>query len=95
MTDTYPENAVRVFDQTALELDAEAEAQRITDALCDTIHDQLHRQGAVVGISGGIDSSVVLALCARALGPDAVLGVMLPDDAQVSIFTPTQVPTPA
>ena len=38
------------------------------------VHQQLHRQGAVVGISGGVDSSVVLALCARAFGPERVVG---------------------
>ena len=40
---------------------------------------RLHRIGGVVGISGGIDSSVILALAARALGPDNILGVMLPE----------------
>ena len=39
----------------------------------------LRRQGAVVGISGGIDSSVVLALCARAFGPQRVVGILLPE----------------
>jgi NAD+ synthase len=34
--------------------------------------------GAVVGLSGGIDSAVVSGLCARALGPENVLGVVLP-----------------
>jgi NAD+ synthase (glutamine-hydrolysing) len=34
--------------------------------------------GAVVGVSGGIDSAVVLTLAARALGPDRVLGVAMP-----------------
>ena len=34
--------------------------------------------GAVVGISGGIDSAVTAALCVRALGRDRVIGVWLP-----------------
>jgi NAD+ synthase len=33
----------------------------------------------VVALSGGIDSSVVLALCARAFGPDGVLGLLMPE----------------
>jgi NAD+ synthase len=33
---------------------------------------------AVLGVSGGIDSAVSAALCARAFGPDRVLGVMMP-----------------
>lgn len=37
------------------------------------------RKGAVLGLSGGIDSSVVAALAARAFGPDNVLGIMMPE----------------
>jgi len=40
---------------------------------------KLNRIGAIVGISGGIDSSVVLALSAKAFGPKRVLGIMLPE----------------
>jgi len=40
---------------------------------------QLKRKGAIVGISGGIDSSVTLALAAKSLGPQNVLGVMMPE----------------
>jgi len=46
------------------------------------IHDELvRRRGiteAVVGVSGGVDSAVVAYLCARALGPQHVLGLRLP-----------------
>lgn len=55
----------------------------IIDQLVQKIQQQitmeLKRKGAVVGISGGIDSSVTLALAARAVGPDRVLGIMLPE----------------
>ena len=40
---------------------------------------QLRRRGAVVGLSGGVDSSVCVALCARAFGPEKVLGVLMPE----------------
>lgn len=40
---------------------------------------------AVIGISGGKDSTVVAALCAKALGPERVIGVMLPDGKQADI----------
>ena len=46
----------------------------------DTVADA-HAKGAVVGISGGIDSAVVTKLCADALGPDKVLAVFLPTDS--------------
>lgn len=37
------------------------------------------QEGVVIGMSGGIDSCVAAALCARALGKDKVLGLMLPE----------------
>ena len=40
---------------------------------------------AVVGISGGKDSSVVAALCAEALGRDRVIGVLMPCGEQADI----------
>ena len=33
----------------------------------------------VIGISGGKDSSVVAAICAKAIGPENVIGVMMPN----------------
>jgi NAD+ synthase len=44
----------------------------------DVLHN-LKRLGAVVGTSGGIDSSVCLALTAKAFGPERVLGIMMPE----------------
>jgi len=55
------------------------EVAKITTKLREDIHGKLKRNGAVIGISGGIDSSVTLALAALALGGDNVLGVMLPE----------------
>ncbi|MCX7546949.1 NAD(+) synthase [Xanthomarina sp. F1114] len=40
---------------------------------------KLQRRGGVIGISGGIDSSVCLALSAKAFGPKNVLAIMLPE----------------
>ena len=67
------------FNSHILENDAEAQTRQIVELLIETVHKRLHRQGAVVGISGGIDSSVVLALCLRAFGPEHTLAVMLPE----------------
>jgi len=54
-----------------------AEIARITAALGDAVRGQLRRRGAVVALSGGIDSSVVAALCVRAFGADRVLGLFM------------------
>ncbi len=37
-------------------------------------------EGYVIGVSGGVDSAVVAALCVRAAGPDRVHGIFLPSD---------------
>jgi NAD+ synthase len=68
-----------VFGRSSLELDVPREVERIVGFLRETVLHKLHRQGAIVGISGGIDSSVVLALCVRALGPERVEGILLPE----------------
>ncbi len=79
MTINVTEQSKKSFSKKSLELNAEQETERIVSALEDIVHHKLHRQGAVVGISGGIDSSVVLALCARAFGSDKVVGLLLPE----------------
>src|SRR5271157_2300599 len=53
----------------------------VAEILCGFIRAEIGRAGfqrAVVGLSGGIDSSVVTFLCARALGPENVLAVTMP-----------------
>jgi NAD+ synthase len=53
--------------------------EQISLKLRQDTHNKLKRFGGVVGISGGIDSSVTLALAVKAFGADKVLGVMLPE----------------
>ncbi|HEX7836677.1 MAG TPA: NAD(+) synthase, partial [Kofleriaceae bacterium] len=57
--------------------EAEAEVARIAAALRDTVLARLRRRGAVIALSGGIDSSVVAALCVRAFGAARVLGLFM------------------
>jgi len=61
-----------------LDIDAAAETDRIVAWLRENMRG-LHRSGAVLGISGGIDSSVCLALCVKAFGPDRVVALLLPE----------------
>ncbi|HLA85518.1 MAG TPA: NAD(+) synthase [Thermoguttaceae bacterium] len=72
-------NTLAGFDLDALVLDAEAATDQITHAVRHQVLERLRRKGAVVGLSGGIDSSTAAALCVRAFGPDRVLGVMMPE----------------
>ncbi len=66
------------FSADALKLDLPRAAEEITAAIRSTVQ-QLHRRGAVVGLSGGIDSSVCAALCVRALGAQRVLALSMPE----------------
>ena len=59
--------------------DIEHVVSNIVDQLRQDILHRFKRNGTVVGISGGIDSSVCFALAAKAFGPEKVLGVMLPE----------------
>lgn len=67
------------FSKEALVLDAALEVARIVAFLRDRVLCVLGRRGAIVGLSGGIDSSVVAALCARAFGNTKVLGLLMPE----------------
>lgn len=62
-----------------LTIDPSGEANRIETAIRRQLFEELKRRGVVVGLSGGIDSSVVAALSARALGKERVLGLLMPE----------------
>jgi NAD+ synthase len=66
------------FHRHILDIDAEAETTRIVTAMRRAAR-QFRKQGVVLGISGGIDSAVVLALCVRAFGAERVSALMLPE----------------
>jgi NAD+ synthase len=66
------------FSKNSLILDAERETDRLVRFIQQNVRQSM-RRGGVVGISGGVDSAVVLALTVRAFGPDKVVAVMMPD----------------
>src|SRR5512137_2124915 len=72
-------NGQDMFSPDVLRIDAPRVAERIEVAIRDQVLDVLRRRGAVVGMSGGIDSSVVATLCTRALGKDRVVGLLMPE----------------
>lgn len=65
------------------------DAAKAVNATCEWIRDWFEINGkgckAVIGISGGKDSSVAAALCTKALGKDRVFGVMMPNGDQSDI----------
>src|SRR5437899_2756945 len=69
-----------MFSPDVLNVDAEAETDRICERIRMQVHRTLKRRGVVLGISGGIDSSVTAALCVRALGAERVVGLFMPEE---------------
>jgi NAD+ synthase len=63
----------------ALDIDPKRETERICTRLREILSKRLRRRGLVLGLSGGIDSSVCAALAARAAGPKRVLGLLMPE----------------
>ncbi len=72
-------SATSTFSAAVLKIDAAQAADRIESAIRDIVVGQLRRRGAVLGLSGGIDSSVTAALAVRALGRDRVIGLFMPE----------------
>ena len=68
---------------------SEFDAKEVKNEVVQWIRNWFNENGndccAVVGISGGKDSSVVAALCVEALGKDRVFGVLMPNGEQVDI----------
>ena len=62
-----------------LRIDAEQATADIVEAFESMVVRDMRKRGVVLGLSGGVDSSVCAALCARALGPERVLGILMPE----------------
>src|SRR3954471_7279727 len=67
------------FSKKVLELDREAEVARVSEWMKAQVMGTLKKRGVVVGLSGGIDSSVCAALAVKALGKDKVFGIFMPE----------------
>ncbi|MER8535477.1 NAD(+) synthase [Mesorhizobium sp. M1005] len=73
-----PTEDARTFVAKALAIDPAAETDRIVTALRQQLR-ELRKRGLVLGLSGGIDSSVSVALAGRAVGPRNVLCLFMPE----------------
>jgi len=72
-------SAHTVVSADVLCVDPARETERIASRIRDIVFHQLKRKGIVVAVSGGIDSSVVAFLCARAVGKERVLVLFMPE----------------
>ncbi len=63
--------------ESLFSFDMAEEVERISTGIQDHLRVRLRKRGLVVGLSGGVDSSVAAALGSRAVGPDKVLGLIL------------------
>lgn len=68
------------FSAGTLDIDVATEAARIEAALRDQLRSSVRKRGLVLGLSGGIDSSVCAALAARAIGPKNVFCLYMPEN---------------
>jgi len=71
------------FGPASLAIDPEAEVARVRSTLTGYLA-RTKRRGIVVALSGGIDSSVVAALCVSALGKERVFGLHMPEQESSS-----------
>jgi NAD+ synthase len=67
------------FTRDSILINPNEETERLIQELRKTVGFKLKKRGVVIGVSGGVDSSVVLALCANAFGPEKVFAVMMPE----------------
>lgn len=67
------------FTKDVLRIDPAAASAAIVKALRSEVLGNLRRRGAVVAVSGGVDSAVAVSLAVRAFGPEKVLGLILPE----------------
>ena len=70
--------STRPFGRASLQIDPELETEKISASITAYLA-QSKRRGVVVALSGGIDSSVVAAVCAAALGRERVFGLHMPE----------------
>lgn len=67
------------FSKELLKIDSEKEVQKITNQIRSILTKRLKRRGLIVALSGGIDSSVTVGLAVKAIGPERVFALLMPE----------------
>lgn len=75
------------FSKAVLDIDPGKEISRVSEFIRESTFKKFRSRGAVVGLSGGVDSAVVAEFLVQALGREGVLGVLLPEKESNPIST--------
>ena len=75
------------FSKAVLDIDPGKEISRISEFIRESTFKKFRRRGAVVGLSGGVDSAVVAEFLVQALGKERVLALLLPEKESNPIST--------
>lgn len=67
------------FSKNILRIDSVEEVEKIIVRIREILTKQLKRRGLIVALSGGIDSSVTLALSVKAIGAERVFAILMPE----------------
>jgi len=67
------------YSPDVLKIDTDEVVRTIAEAIRRQVREVLRRRGAVLGVSGGVDSAVCAALCVLALGKENVLALFMPE----------------
>lgn len=68
-----------IFNRDVLKIDPEKELEKLSKFIIEQVNGAFRRRGAVIGLSGGIDSACIAAVAVHALGKDKVVGLILPE----------------
>ena len=74
----FSKEAVLIFNKDILKIDCRVELEKIVEFLKKFAFDT-KRDGAIIGISGGVDSALAAEVCVKAFGKEKVLGLILPE----------------
>lgn len=75
------------FSKTVLDIDPGKEISRVSEFIYESTFNKFRRRGAVVGLSGGVDSAVIAKFLVQALGKERVLALLLPEKESNPIST--------
>ena len=72
------------FTPNVLDIDCAAVVETLSQKIREVVGRVLSKRGSVLGVSGGIDSAVCAALCAKAMGPKSTLALLMPESDSAS-----------